>query len=581
MSHDRAATLIAIGMLLLIAIPTMQVAVRAAEPVNNPLGEQRLLVIPVDFTDNQSAVGVSTIESRMAFVDSYIRTASYNQTSISYQVFPKWIQLNGTFASYAYTLGECPNLAREAIGAVEPSLNLSDYRYIMIIHSGYNFDEMRSEYIGSNCASVYPEVINLAIASIGDQTTTWVHELLHSLGGYTSGHYSQVLKVQDLYEERLVYLNVNDNIYVDSWDIMSSGTGGMTAWTRMELGWIPRSEIQTASMWNNVPVNLTSLDAPGAGTKALMIPISNQPLSLTNGSTIAAWSYYIVEFRTPVGIDKNLTTGRPVVLVTMINETKYFDSQSGPLLFEASLYFQLGSVPSFSDNRLNLTVSVLNQDHQSALVLLSREGGQTGYVKAAEKLDGVLGSLATESRLAPFMGASLSLSAAQMDSNLALSALARGNASEADALMDSAAAALSQAESSLIWLYEAPFFIADAVALTVVIALVALRRPPVERTRYYALRGRVAMVAVLIGAPLIVAAAAIYQANGASDIGYAIVNGSNSYLSDGWWTLLEGTVFWVLFMVATLRLLRRTEFDIKEEAEEEEQPGQPGDTQGF
>lgn len=580
MSHDKAAALIAVGMLLLIATPTIQAAVSAAEPVNNPFGEKRLLVIPVDFSDNQSAVGVSTIESRMAFVDSYIGTASYNQTSISYEVFPRWIQLNGTFASYTYTIGECPNLAREAIGAVEPSLNLSDYRYVMIIHSGYNFDEMRSEYIGSNCASVYPEVINLAIASVGDQATTWVHELLHSLGGYIPGHYSQVPRVQDLYEERLVYLNVNDNIYVDGWDIMSSGTGGMTAWTRMELGWIPKSEIQTASMWSNDPVNLTSLDAPGAGTKALMIPISSQPLSLTNGSSIAAWSYYIVEFRTPVGIDKNLTNGRPVVLVTMINETKYFDSQSGPLLLEASLYVQLGSVPSFSDNRLNLTVSVLNQGHQSALVLLSREGGQTGYVKAVEKLDGVLGSLATEARLAPFMGASLSLAAAQRDSSLALSALARGNVSEAVVLTDSAAAAQSQAESSLTWLYEAPFFIADAVALTVVIALVVFRRPAAEHTRYYALRGRIAMAAVLISAPLAIAAAAIYQADGASNIGYAIVNGSNSYLSDGWWSLLEGTVFWVLFMVAAFRLLRRTEFDIKEETEEEEQPGQPGDIQG-
>ena len=212
MSRHTIVAVLAIGMLLLIAIPTLQVPVRAAEPVNSTIGEQRVLVIPIDFADNQTTVGISTLESRMSFVDSYIRTASYNQTWISYQIFPRWIQLNGTFASFEYSLGECPNLAKEAIGVVESSLNLSDYRYVILIHTGYNFDEMRSEYVGSNCASVFPAVVNLAVGSTGDQTTVWVHELLHSIGGYIPGHFSQVLRVQDLYEERLVYLTVNDNI---------------------------------------------------------------------------------------------------------------------------------------------------------------------------------------------------------------------------------------------------------------------------------------------------------------------------------------------------------------------------------
>jgi len=578
-----AKILLLVTALFLITTPGPLAEVHASVPTNNSTGEQRVLVIPVEFADNQTTVGTSAIESRMGFVDSYIRTASYNQTWVSYQVLPAWTKLNGTFQSFAYPpFYGCPNLAVDTIKAVQSIANLSSYRYVLIIHTGYSFNEMRSEYVGSNCASVNPAVVNLAIASLADQTTTWVHELLHSIGGYVPGHSTEVIRVQDLYEESLAYLPVNDNIYVDGWDIMSTGTGGMTAWTRMELGGIPRSEVQLVPTWGDVPVNLTSLDSPGGGTKVLMVPISEQPLSLVNGSTITAWSYYIVEFRTPTGIDKNLTQGRPVVLVTLANQTKYFEGQSGPLLFESSLYFQLGSTPSFSDSRLNLTISVLNLNSDGALVLLSHEGAQVGYVKAAQNLDTVLQGLATGSRLAPFMGASLVLTSAQKDSSMALSALSRGDLTGATVMTESAANALGQAESNLALYYEVPFYAADAIALVVLLAFIAARRPPTGHTRYYALRGRKRLIAVLVGCPIIIGAAAVFQANGAANIGYAVANGSNTYLSDGWWTLLEGAVFWTLFVTAAFLCIRNGEFDIEDEVEDdepaEEQPGEPGDS---
>ena len=570
MPRHAFVAFLAIGILLPIVIPALQIPIHAAEPVNSTIGEQRVLVIPVDFADNRTTVGTSTLESRMAFVDSYISTASYNETWVSYQVLPEWIKLNGTFGSFAYTLYGCPTLAAEAIKAVQPTVNFSSFRYVLIIHTGYNFDEMRSEYVGSNCASVDPGVFNLAIASLADHTTVWVHELLHSIGGYVPGHSGEVLRVQDLYDEALAYLPVNDNIYVNDWDIMSCGCGGMTAWTRMELGWIPNSEIQTVPVTGTTLENLSSLDSPGGGTKVLEIPIAERGLSLVNRSTMTALTYFIVEYRTPVGVDKNLTGGLPVVLVTMTNETKYFDWQSGPLVLNSSLNFKLGSIPSYPNQRLNLTVSVLDERGNSALVLVT-SGSVTPFVNSAQRVDAALLTLEKEQALKPFMAFSLSILPAEKQANVALSALYSGNLSLANSESAKASQTTSQAESTLTLEYTLPFFAVEAVAVTIVVLYVVARRPPPKFERYYLVWKKGLLAAILALGPLIVGGAAILNAWGYADVSNGVFAASNSVLSAGWWELLEGTAFWVVFFGLAGRIVKGAERDVEEEPESEVQ----------
>ena len=569
MTHRITTAILAIGMILLITAPMLQIPVHAAEPVNSALGEQKILVIPADFTDNQTTVGAAALENRMAFVDSYIRTASYNQTWVSYQVLPEWTKLNGTFQSFAYSLYGCPTLAVDTIRAVQSMVNFSSFRYVLIIHTGYSFTEMRSEYVGSNCASVNPEVVNLAIASLSDQTTVWVHELLHSIGGYVPGHSTDVLRVQDLYDEALVYLPVNSNIYVNDWDIMSCGCGGMTAWTRMELGWIPASEIQTVPATGSTLENLSSLDSSDGGTKVLKIPISEGPLSLVNGSTITAWTYFIVEFRTPTGIDQNLTGGRPVVLVTMINETKYFDWQTGPLVANSSLYFQLGSVPSYPNTPLNLTISVLDEHGNNALVLVTNSN-DAPFVESARSVDAALTALGKEQELKPFMGFQLSVSPAEEQATQALSALYRGNLSAANEHAAKASQMISQSVINLTWEYALPFFAIEAATVATVSLYVALRRPPLKFERYYVLWGKRILVAILVLGPLIVGGAAILNAQGFGDVSNGVSAAGNSVLSNGWWELLEGTVFWVVFFGLAGWIVRGAERDVEEEPASEE-----------
>lgn len=570
MSRHVSVAVLATAMIFLVAIPAFQVPIHAAGPVNSTIGEQRVLLIPVDFSDNQTTVGISTLESRMAFVDSYIKAASYNQTWVSYQVLREWTRLNGTFQSFAYSLYGCPTLAVDTIKAVQRMVNFSAFRYVLIIHTGYNFDEMRPEYVGSTCASVDPAVMNLAIGSVADHTTAWVHELLHSIGGYVPGHSNEVIRVQDLYDEALVYLPVNDNIFVNDWDIMSCGCGGMTAWTRMELGWIPNSEIQSVPITGTILENLSSLDSPGGGTKVLTIPISERPLSLVNGSIIAAWTYFIVEYRTPVGIDKNLTGGGPVVLVTMINETKYYDLQSGLLVMNSSLDFKLGSIPSYPNPRLNLTVSVLDERGDNALVLVTSDN-VTPFVDSAKRIDSALQSLAKAQALKPFMGFSLSISPVEEQTNLALSALDSGNLSLANSYATKASQMISQAESTLTLEYTLPLFAVEAAAVAIVVLYVVARRPPPKFERYYVLWNKGLLVAILAFCPLIIGGAAILNAVGYSDVSNGVSAASNSVLSAGWWELLEGSVFWVVFFVLAGRIVRGAERDVEEEPESEVQ----------
>ena len=338
----------------------------------------------------------------------------------------------------------------------------------------------------------------------------------------------------------------------------------------MELGWIPSSQIQTVSNTGSTLENLSSLDSTREGTKVLMIPVSRTPLSLVNGSTITVWSYLIVELRTPTGIDKNLTGGRPEVLVTMINETKYFDWQSGPLVLNASLYFQLGSIPSYLNTQLNLTISVLDVSGSNALVLVTH-GSKTPFIESAQEVDAVLQSLAKETELKPFMGFALSISSAEVQANQALSALYNGNLSMANSDASRASQIISQSETSLTIAYLLPFFAIEAAAVGAVALYVGLRRPPRDFSRYYVFWSRGLLVAILVLGSILVGGAAILDAWGYGDISYGVIAASNSILSTGWWDLLEGMITWVLVFGLAGWIVRGAERDVEDEHGSEEQ----------
>lgn len=165
--------------------------------------------------------------------------------------------------------------------------------------------------------------------------------MLHATGGYFQGIGTSVLRAPDLYDEQAVQAGANSSIYIGSWDIMSSSTGGMTAWTRMKMGWLGQDKVLTLTSWSDSIINITSLDVPAHSMQTIKIPIQAKIVTLSNGTKVDDSAYYLVEYRTPAGIDSALK--HPTVLITRANDTRYLERQSGPLILGGALTFSSSS----------------------------------------------------------------------------------------------------------------------------------------------------------------------------------------------------------------------------------------------
>lgn len=556
---------------LLLGLPSYIQPAAAQAPVYTTHGDQAVLVIPVEFTDNTTTRQLSTFSTRMAQVNNYVMSASYNTTSVSYSVFPNWIQMNGTFGSFAYgtSLQTCPNIFRTVINAVQNKVNLSSFRAMMIVHVGSNFTRMRPEYYsGSFCFGANPIVDGALIVSQDDPTTLWVHEVLHSIGGVISGYRTNILRVEDLYDEGLAVSNVNSNagnVYIDGWDIMSSGYGGMTAFTKMKLSWIPPQNEVTLSSWNNVILNISSLDVSTKSTQVIKIPISTSHHTLLNGTTVSASTYYLVEYRTQAGVDKNITSN--TVLVTKGNDTRYYSRLPGPVIQYAELVSTRG-IPTAFDRSMNLAVTVLHAEIGSAIILVTRPSDAAAFTSAGTKVNSALANASLYGRLRPSpFDTGPSADQFQQLASKGLDALVGKNITQATSLADQSQALIKQRILSLQLLYYTPVLI-DILLLGVLLLYLVRSRPPANLVRVFEFtrRGLLWLYVLLAGG----VGYTIYAlTNGLVDVNYGIIYANQQVFSRGvtsiGWSLFSVFVVFGLVILTT----RHSVYDFEPEPDED------------
>jgi len=335
------------------ASPSPSDSVSYYPPLPQKEGEQRLLVILVEFQDLNHTLLISAIRNNFLFMQSYYYPLSFNEIYLNTTVDSNWYRTNETIGSFTYggsgdIYSFYSNFVQEAVALADPNVNYSDYDQVIILHAG------SSSYFGGNSLTL----TGLNITTMDNctlDTVAIVGEFDHWI--IIAHEYGHILGLPDLYNYAIYSAGGNYSIYAGAWDLMSNdysyGTPGLTSWNLLRLGWLPATRVATVGPGGNLTVNLNSVDAISSNRyNALKVPLTNT-------------TYYLVEVRLPTS--SNLDLLDYGVLVMLVNES--IPPGSGPLrimdsnnltstLNDATFDLRKGKVSVFLDQEHNIAIVV-------------------------------------------------------------------------------------------------------------------------------------------------------------------------------------------------------------------------------
>ena len=357
------------------------------------LGVIRVLVIAVAFPDVKPTLSIDAIKQEwFGTVPAYYREISYGKLTIQGNVYG-WYELPHPESYYgkdchAINDADCSGtnqswkIANDTVPLAEKDVNFNNYDYFVFIHSGAGQETslMRNDiwsvtYLDASVEANSKTLTRFSIVPELEEPPNvpngvWCVEFAHDLG------------VPDLYNTK----NGPDHgkPILGPWELMDKGSWNgdppgslpahMTAWPKIQLGFISGPMLETASLGlSTIMVDPTEI--PSNNVHAVRVPI---------GGSQNSSQYYLAEVRKQIGFDSALP--RAGVLITFVNESlsvgevQLINSDPGVPDLEDAVW-HLGQ--TFTDSRHNLTIAVSGQTGNSYEITVTRGAGSAPTVRLA------------------------------------------------------------------------------------------------------------------------------------------------------------------------------------------------------
>lgn len=354
-------------------------------PAQAATGVQRGLVVLAQFPGLRHTVDRDHVRQRFAeHLDAYVREMSGGAAWLDIELTP-WLTLPGPVDSYSIAphnlkvdKSRVARLIDDALAALPPDTDLGRYDFIAIMLGATvpeygmvglcGYPGMLGWSTQDALRTRSGKVVRGGVAIFTSQAHlgTLFHDVAHILGGVKGGRrvlpclYDHDLQarpgpLRETFAEAIVNLGY--------WDPMSCHfyrreipPPGVTAWTRLRLGWLPESKVRTVRPGQTEELLLGPLADPAAGILAVRIPLS-------------ATTSYLIENRQPLGFDRHLPGSGVLVMRTddSVGECRHGRSPvrlvdadpSAPRLTGAA--FDAGARNTFTDRGNNVKIQVLEQ----------------------------------------------------------------------------------------------------------------------------------------------------------------------------------------------------------------------------
>jgi hypothetical protein len=360
------------------------------------------LVIQVDFPGTQRKISTGAVrEKYFNQLNEYVREMSYNRVCIKGEVTDRWYKLPNPISNYwvpwqnlEVDASHIHNLVSNALNAVDQDIDVSKYDFVIIALAA-TFNEW-----GNNGVVAYPIpglrnsgsdpilftrsgrkvnrgiMLEASTSRLGQN----FHHVAHVLAGVKDGkRVLPCLYDQDKASSSTVRIGSGvestfraAQIHMGGWDPMSCnpclqwpGAPGISAWTKLRLGWLEPSKVRVVNSGEKAQVSLGPLEEASTQTMAIKIPVTDT-------------TYYLVENRQHIGHDRNLPETGVLIMYAddRVAESRY---GRGPVrLVNAnptvphldSAAFDIDKNASFSDERNDIRIKLLKKNGRSYDILV-------------------------------------------------------------------------------------------------------------------------------------------------------------------------------------------------------------------
>lgn len=279
---------------------------------------RRGLVLLVDFPGGSHAVKEDFVTERFRKVSTYIREMSYGKACAEFD-FTNWLLLPDPVSSYSISPANLKvdksrlfRLVQDAIDAADDGYAFSGYDYVVI------FMRASMQDYGMVGLCGYPGMLGwksellfrtthrgqlvpngVAIFTSSAHVGTLFHDIAHVWGGVVNGKRTvPCLYDHDLQERYPTRQTGFEHTLINMgyWDPMSChlykpnvAPPGISSWTKLRLGWIPREKIRDVDP--SVPIEVMLGPLENGDSETLVIRIR-----------LTASRYILVENRQPIGL---------------------------------------------------------------------------------------------------------------------------------------------------------------------------------------------------------------------------------------------------------------------------------------